>query len=985
MTPTLRIFLSSTAIDMQEHRQKVIDAILRLDHMPVMMESFGAIPKTPVEVCKSKVLECDAIVVMLAHRYGWVPTIDDGGDGKKSITWIEVETALENDIPVYAFIVDPTFGWALPKEQDLIAETNDDKKIAEIVKSIQSLKEFKIFLDSKSGITRDKFTTPENLATKVATSLKDLSPSSDTSVRLTPKSPDFIFRIVHPLQPAPHFRGRKQLLDELKQWWHTPVTPDRVRSLVAIGGTGKTAVVERFLESIKHEPLRGNILVWSFYDEPNTDAFLREACIVFTGVEPDGVGGILEKLQRALSAESRQNLIVLDGLERVQSEGNSGSERAKGDLEDFRIKNLLRTIAIGLGNTRALITSRFKLTDLNQWENAGYKSHDLDFLDKDTAIEVLKAWGIKGNNETLAKMAESVGRHALSISVLGSYLNHYCGGAPDGIKEFKLDEIADGEPLAARLGRILDGYAKSLPTRERDLLIRLSVFPKGVSVDILGYLIKAGGEIAGTLIGANQHRLLIIAEKLKLQGLIYSYNRGNTIMYTAHPFLRDYFRTLLGIKPEDIHDVVKNNLAIGLNTKPKNKPTDIATLDKYEQLIEHSILSDHYQEAYDLYENVMRGGGAGVNHLFFTLGDYGRIIRIISLFSEDGTPLTFTKKLSANSTGILITLWGLVATMLGDLKTAELCFNMDIELALKTKNNGNISINLQNRAKVSLVRGLFPNAKKFLESSLSYLITEDNNEHHIKYVKKSDNAFLAYALHFIGEIAMAKLHFSKATDINGEPLYADNGCFETEHLIAIGEKEKANNLLLENLNKSEQAPWQNSISSCHYWLGVLALPHSTADARRHLQKIREWTEKSGAMECIIQSSILASEIAYCSADYTTAIVEAMTGSNHAENCGYGKYAIELLLQLSKIHSAIPDHKAALSFARQALDRSALPECGNAWGQADGGHLCGVCHLALGEYELARQRFSAALILREKIAHPEAGETRKLLEELKARK
>ena len=32
-----------------------------------------------------------------------------------------------------------------------------------------------------------------------------------------------------------------------------PVHPDRVRSLVAIGGTGKTAVVERFLKKIKKD------------------------------------------------------------------------------------------------------------------------------------------------------------------------------------------------------------------------------------------------------------------------------------------------------------------------------------------------------------------------------------------------------------------------------------------------------------------------------------------------------------------------------------------------------------------------------------------------------------------------------------------------------------------------------------------------------------------------------------------------------------
>ncbi len=78
-----RIFLSSTAIDMVEHRKKVIDAILRLGDLPVAMETFGALPNEPVRVCKNKVRESNALVVMVAHRYGWVPSMDEGGVSKK--------------------------------------------------------------------------------------------------------------------------------------------------------------------------------------------------------------------------------------------------------------------------------------------------------------------------------------------------------------------------------------------------------------------------------------------------------------------------------------------------------------------------------------------------------------------------------------------------------------------------------------------------------------------------------------------------------------------------------------------------------------------------------------------------------------------------------------------------------------------------------------------------------------------------------------
>ena len=141
-----------------------------------------------------------------------------------------------------------------------------------------------------------------------------------------------------------------------------------------------------------------------------------------------------------------------------------------------------------------------------------------------------------------------------------------------------------GYSQAAKLNRILAGYAQNLSDNERDLLIRLSIFPRGVSVEILGYLIAAGGEIAGALVGFGQSRLMRLAKRLCTLGLVYTYNLRNTITYTAHPFLREYFRELLGVPPEKIHESVRGKLAVGLETKPDNKPRDRETLDRYEAL-----------------------------------------------------------------------------------------------------------------------------------------------------------------------------------------------------------------------------------------------------------------------------------------------------------------------------------------------------------------------------------------------------------------
>jgi hypothetical protein len=89
-------------------------------------------------------------------------------------------------------------------------------------------------------------------------------------------------------------------------------------------------------------------------------------------------------------------------------------------------------------------------------------------------------------------------------------------------------------------------------------------------------------------------------------------------------------------------------------------------------------------------------------------------------------------------------------------------------------------------------------------------------------------------------------------------------------------------------------------------------------------------------------------------------------------------AIELLLQLAKIHLAIPDARAALRYARKALDRSEHQDCSYAWGEANALHFCGICHKELKEPGLARKRLDAALIVRKRIQHPGAAETEKIL-------
>src|ERR1022692_370135 len=608
------------------------------------METFSALGGAPATECMRMAAGADAVICIVAHRYGYVPPVELGGDGERSITWLEVDAAKSAGKPVFAFLVDPKAPWTEVREEGRLV--SEPEKTDEIVKAVRQLQELKAYLNR---FTRQTFTSAEELAKLVAITLSNFTPEATATTRVW--KPLFC----HALQPAQNFRGRVAKLQELKGWLQSPVTPDRVISVVAAGGTGKTALVNKALHDAKLSD-RAGIFVWSFYEDPRTDACLRAAYTYFTGKEDAPAGGMLERLQLALSGDA-PHVMVLDGLERVQSEGDHGR---RGELEEMQLRRLVRALAGGVGNARALVTSRFPLVDLESWTGSGHRAIALDDLELPVALDVLRAWGVKGDDTALARVIEPLDiggfYHALSVAVLGSYIGNF-GGI-----EFSLTDAADVDPKARRLHRILEQYARALTPAERDLLAHLSLFPRGVKVELLGWIVQSGGEVAGALIGLADRDLVRLLERLRALGLVFRYETDRQMVYSAHPFLREFFRNLLGTKPESVHESVRSRLAPSLEARPSNPPRDAAILDQYELLIEQTLLAGHVQEAFDLYWF----GLGNYNNVGRTLGENVRGLRILERFvPRDQLHLTSPARAT------LVNALGVFAMNLGDLPRAR--------------------------------------------------------------------------------------------------------------------------------------------------------------------------------------------------------------------------------------------------------------------------------------------------------------------------
>jgi tetratricopeptide (TPR) repeat protein len=959
--PVLRIFISSTAVDLRDYREKVRDAVLGLKNLPIHMETFSAQSGQPASEVMQMAAEADVVICIVAHRYGYVPPKELGGDGERSITWLEVDAAKRTGKQVFAFLVDPKAPWTQAKEQDRLV--SEPEKAAEIFRAVQKLQEFKSYLESE--FTRKTFSTADELAGQVAITLANFAPRPGYAPVSTARVWKPLF--CHALQPAEHFRGRAAKLQELKDWLQTPVTPDRVVSVVAAGGTGKTALVDKALHEATLSD-RAGVFVWSFYEDPHTDAFLRAAYLYFTGEKDTPAGGMLERLQMALSGDA-PHVLVLDGLERVQSQGDL---RRRGELEDLQLKRLVRALAGGVGNARALVTSRFPLVDLDAWSGAGHRAIVLDDLERLVALDVLRAWKVNGDDNALTRLLEPLNigglYHALSVAVLGSYIGNFADGDPSRAPEFSLREAEESDPKAAKLHRILEQYAKALTAVERDLLARLSLFPRGVKVELLGWIVQSGGEVAGALIGLQDQQLVGLLERLKALGLVFRYETSGQTVYSAHPFLREFFRNLLAAKPESIHESVRAKLAPSLEARPSTKPSDPAILDQYELLIEQTLLAGRVQEAIDLY---WYGLGSFFN-ISFVLGENGRGLRLLERFVPQDDFSRIEPYLSPRARSALVTDVGLFARLLGDLVRARGAFAYCRRL--DASDNKNESTNVRNLSDVDLLAGNFRRALEYSESAVS-LATEAQDEAGTTY----SLAYRATSHFALGNIAAATADFQRATELERGSLVSLRGIQEAECKLLRGDRTEALGQTQANREITGRNNWNDDLCRCDALLARLLLPDDATRADQHLQDARAFANRSGEVELQLRCFVAARELELHLGNFPQAITEAEAGILLADTCGFGKFSIDLRLALAETLLAAGDARKALRSAREALDRSEQPDCAYAWGRADGLHFCGLAHLRLGERELARQRLTAALELRERLGHERVEETRRALD------
>src|SRR5262249_47507087 len=151
-----------------------------------------------------------------------------------------------------------------------------------------------------------------------------------------------------------------------------------------------------------------------------------------------------------------------------------------GQIEDPLLRGLLTRIAEGIGQTTALVTSRFPLTDLEPFLARGYRYLPVEGLGLPAALALLRRHGVRGDDATLAELVESYGAHALTLDHLGGLIGQFLGGDPRRAPEAPRLTSPRQDRQARPRARLLDASQVHLPPVELALLGRLCLLQRSI-------------------------------------------------------------------------------------------------------------------------------------------------------------------------------------------------------------------------------------------------------------------------------------------------------------------------------------------------------------------------------------------------------------------------------------------------------------------------------------------------------------------------
>jgi tetratricopeptide (TPR) repeat protein len=434
---------------------------------------------------------------------------------------------------------------------------------------------------------------------------------------------------------GPLLLGRETELARLDAAWEDPDT--RVLTFVAFGGMGKSALVSRWLQHMSLDGWRGarRVFDWSFYSQgteervTSADRFLDHALAWFGDPDPKAGAPRDRGLRLAGLVRREKTLLVLDGVEPLQ---HPPSSPLAGRLKDPGLAALLKGLAAG-NDGLCVVTTRERITDLDGFPTTA-PQEDLEALSPEAGARLLEQLGVKGKASELLAASKRFGNHALTLTLLGSYLSRACGGDIRRCKEVDLAGAA--ERKGGHALRVIGTYSEWLGEGPELATLRLlGLFDRPAGPRALAAL-RAKPAIPGLtepLMDLGEEAWQLALSNLREHGLLLSADPHQPDTLDAHPLVRVFFQEELEKKRPEAWQAGNLRLYEHLQNEAPDLPDTLEAMEPLYTAVIHGCRAGQQQEAlYEIYwRRIQRG-----NEYFSTrqLGAFGSELSALSGFFD---------------------------------------------------------------------------------------------------------------------------------------------------------------------------------------------------------------------------------------------------------------------------------------------------------------------------------------------------------------
>lgn len=708
----------------------------------------------------------------------------------------------------------------------------------------------------------------------------------------------------------PELFGRDKELEMLSEAWKNPKT--NIVSLVAWGGVGKTALVNKWLSVMRDEHHCGAEFVygWSFYShgaaegkQVSTDFFITSALDFFGDEEPDN-GTHWEKAERLANLiKKNRTLLILDGLEPLQNP--PGEEQ--GRIKDPVIKYLLRELAhhnTGL----CIITTRLEVDDLKEFEGTTLLNKTLEHLSPEAGATLLENFGVQGTSEELKEAVSEFGGHALALTLLGGYLKVVYNG--DVRQRDKIEILTKEKKNGGHARRVMESYEKWFKGKpELNILRIMGLFDSSAEGGAIEAL-KAEPPIESLTSGLTEvsdedwRYALNTLRDLKIFAKVDT-NKPDTL--DCHPLIREHFGEKLKERNPTVWKEANTRLYHYYRDQSKEFPETLEEMLPLFAAIAHGCEGGHYQEVFN--EIYWRRISKKNEHYITTnLGAYGSDLALISNF--------FIKRWKkpvddlTNDTKIFILgSSGFCLRAIGRLDEAIQPMLAGLGSCIEAEAWSDAARSAQNLSELYLILGNITEAQNYAEKNIDF----GSRSHEIE-LTISSNTTLANTLFHSGKINKALNVFRKAELIHKKKnrksfLYSTDGFQYCDLLLNQGKYPVVLTRAHQTIKVFKGACL--SIALDYLSLGkaflVQALHEESSNfsqAKEHLNKAIEELRQFGGQEFTICGLLARTKLYIASDDIKNAKRDLDEAFTLAERSGMKLYQADCHLEYARLNLAI---------------------------------------------------------------------------------